>query len=519
MRKGELVLRNLNLKRTGILFAACAAVLAATNHAAASTLITGAVVHDGTGAPARNVSVRIDDDLIVAVGALRPRKGETVITGTGLVLSPGFIDAHSHHDRGDYADRSMPSVLAQGVTTIVIGQDGESAGAFADLANQFAARPAAINVGSYTGHGYLRDRVMGKDYKRTATPAEVAAMEALLTADIKAGSLGLSTGLEYDPGIYSDHGELLALTRTAASGGGRYISHMRNEDVTFDAALDELLDLGEKTGIPVQISHLKLGLVDRWGSAKAVLAKLDAARARGINVTADVYPYEYWQSTLTVLFPKRDFTDIAAARFALQHLTTPEGMLLGFYAPDPSLVGKTIAQIAAARSEEPAATYLSLIQAAEAWKIANPDKGRAEAVIGTAMAPNDVADFIAWDHSVVCSDGMIGSRHPRGAGAFAKVLRLYVREQKRLTMAQAIRKMTALTAEQLGIAGRGLIRAGYKADLVLFDPDRITDRATVETPGALAEGVEMVMVNGMIVAGKGKATGSFPGKFLRRGVQ
>jgi N-acyl-D-amino-acid deacylase len=250
-----------------------------------------------------------------------------------------------------------------------------------------------------------------------------------------------------------------------------------------------------------------------------VLAKLDAARARGIKVTADVYPYEYWQSTLTVLFPKRDFTDIAAARYALTHLTTPEGMLLGFYAPDPLLVGRTIGQIAAERHEEPAATYLSLIQASEAWKVAHPDGGRAEAVIGTAMDPRDVADFIAWPNSNVCSDGMIGSRHPRGAGAMAKVLRLYVREQKRLTLSEAVHKMTALSAEHVGITGRGLIRPGYKADLVLFDPDAVADKATVETPGALAVGVSMVMVNGVVVARDGKATGANPGQFLRRGVE
>lgn len=512
-------MRTSNSKRAATWLTVCTAAIALAYPAAASTLITGASVYDGTGAPAQNVSVRVDKDVIVAVGTLRARKGETVIDGKGLVLSPGFIDAHSHHDRGDYADRAMPPLLAQGVTSIVIGQDGESAAAFADIAAKFATRPPAINLGSYTGHGYLRDKVMGADFKRTATPSEVSAMQGLLAADIKAGSLGLSTGLEYDPGIYSDHAELLALTQTAANLGGRYISHMRNEDVTFDAALDELLDLGEKTGIPVQVSHLKLGVVDRWGTAKGVIAKLDAARARGIKVTADVYPYEYWQSTLTVLFPKRDFTDIEAARFALTHLTTPEGMLLGFYAPDPALVGKTIAQIAAARGEEPAKTYLSLIQTSEAWKLANPDKGRAEAVIGTAMDTRDVADFFAWDHSVLCSDGMIGSRHPRGAGAFAKVLRLYVREQKRLTMAQAIRKMTAQTAEQLGITGRGTIRKGYKADLVLFDPDRITDNATVEEPGALAEGVTMVMVNGVVVADKGKPTGAYPGQIIRRGIK
>ncbi|WP_298286528.1 amidohydrolase family protein [Novosphingobium sp.] len=505
--------------RRAIALLAAAASLLASAQALASTLITGAIVHDGSGAPGKPASVRIDKDRIVAVGTLRPRKGETVIPADGLVLAPGFIDAHSHHDRGDYADRSMPLLLAQGVTTIVIGQDGDSDAPTAEVARRFTARPAAINLATYTGHGFLRDKVMGENYKRPATPAEVTAMQALLAADLKAGSLGLSTGLEYDPGIYSANDELLSLTRTAAKGGGRYISHMRNEDVTFDAALDELLDLGEKTGIPVQVSHIKLGVVDRWGTAKATLAKLDAARAREIKVTADVYPYEYWQSTLTVLFPKRDYTDIETARFALTHLTTPEGMLLGFYAPDPSLVGKTIAQIAAERKEEPALTYLKLIQASEAWKAANPDGGRAEAVIGTAMDPRDVADFIAWDHSVICSDGMIGSRHPRGAGAFAKVLRLYVREQQRLTLAQAIHKMTAQTAEQLGIKGRGLIRPGYKADLVVFDPEKVADRATVEDPGASAVGMMMVMVNGQVVADQGRPTGAYSGQFLKRGVK
>jgi len=233
--------------------------------------------------------VRIEGDKIAAVGALKPRKGETVIAARGLALAPGFIDAHSHHDSDGYENRDMPTLLAQGVTTIVVGQDGSRKGPLAELAAKYAARPAAINVAAYTGHGFLREAAMGADYKRTAKPAELAKMQTLLADDIKAGSLGFSTGLEYDPGIYSDHAELLDLARTAAAGGGRYISHMRSEDVAFDAALEELLDIGEKAKLPVQISHLKLGIADRWGQAKTVLAKLDAARARGIDVTADVY--------------------------------------------------------------------------------------------------------------------------------------------------------------------------------------------------------------------------------------
>ena len=485
--------------------------------APASTLITGATVHDGSGAPARQVSVRIDKDRITAIGALRARKGETVIRAGGLVLAPGFIDSHSHHDRGDYAARAMEPLLAQGVTTIVVGQDGSSDAPFAEVAAKFSARPAAVNVASYTGHGFLRDRVLGADYKRTASPAEVQAMQALLAADLKAGSLGLSTGLEYDPGIYSARDEVLALARTAGAGGGNYMSHMRSEDVAFDDALEELLDIGAKTGVPVQISHIKLGIVDRWGEAKAVLAKLDAARMRGIKVTADVYPYEYWQSTLTVLFPKRDFTDLAASRFALTHLTTPAGMLLGFYAPDPSLVGKTIADIAALRGEEPAVTYLWLINNALAWKAAHPEATRVESVIGTAMAPADIADFIAWPHSMLCSDGGIGGLHPRGYGAFGRMVRVYVREQHRLTLAQAVHKMSGQSAAQLGLRQRGLIRPGYKADLVLFDPDRFADKATVAQPGALAVGMATVIVGGQIVYRHGKPTGAYPGQFLKRG--
>ena len=485
--------------------------------ASASTLITGASVHDGSGAPARLLAVRIDKDRIIAVGALKPRRHETVINGHGLVLAPGFIDSHSHHDRSDYADRAMTPLLAQGVTTIVVGQDGDGDAPFAETAAKFAARPAAINVASFTGHGWLRDKVMGADFKRTATPQEVQAMQALLAADMQAGSLGLSTGLEYDPGIYSSHAEVLALARTARAGGGTYMSHIRSEDVGFDAAIDEILDIGAQTGIPVQISHLKIGIVDRWGEAKQVLAKLDAARARGIKVTADVYPYEYWQSTLTVLFPKRDFTDLAASRFALTHLTTPAGMLIGFYAPEPAFIGKTIADIAAARGEEPAVTYLWLINTAQAWKAAHPEATRVESVIGTAMTPGDIADFIAWPHSNLCSDGGIGGLHPRGYGAFGRMVRVHVRETGRLGLAEAIHKMSGLAAEHLGLKTRGFIRPGMKADLVLFDPDRFADTASVQSPNALAEGMRKVIVGGRIVWQDGQPTGVTPGRFFRRG--
>ena len=489
--------------------------LAAAAPLAAATLIVNANLIDGTGAPARAAAVRIDGDRIVAVGDLAPAAGDSVVDAHGLTLAPGFFDTHSHHDLEGFKDRTAPELLAQGVTTIVVGNDGFNATPLKDFIPAFKARPASVNVASYSGHANLRVGAMG-EAKRPATAAEIARMQDLLKADMALGALGLSTGLEYEPAIYSTPAEVLALAQTAADAGGRYISHMRSEDRNFDAALDELLEIGRVTHMPVQISHFKLAMVDRWGQAPQVLAKLDRARAAGIKVTADVYPYEYWQSTLAVLLPKRDFNDRDAAKFALTHLSTPEGMLLDTYAPDPALAGKTIAQIAAARHADPYDTYLELIRTAEAYRQVHPGNLDIESVIGTSMAASDVADFLAWPQSNVCSDGIPNGRHPRNRGAFAKVLRYYVRETGRLTLPQAVNKMTALGAGHVGIVDRGVIRPGAYADLALFDPAKVADRATVEHPELLAVGMDRVWVNGQLVFADGKPTGAFPGRFLPR---
>lgn len=484
--------------------------------ALASTLIVHAQVIDGSGTPARAVSVRIDKDRIVAIGQLQPAPGETVVDAKGLTLAPGFIDAHSHHDREAEKTLDMTALTAQGVTTIVVGQDGGSTLPLKAYFGQLTRAPLAVNVASYTGHGSLRGHAMGQDYKRPATPAEIASMSAELADDLRAGSLGLSTGLEYDPGIYATPGEVIALAKTAAAGGGRYISHLRSEDVKLDAAIDEIITIGREARLPVQISHLKIGLVDRWGDAPAILAKLDAARAQGVDITADVYPYSYWQSNLSVLLPERNFEDRVAARFALTKLTTPEGLRIAVFAPDPSLVGKSIAQIAAQRHADPVETYLALTRQSEAYGAAHPEVDRVDAVIGAAMAETDIATFIAWQHSVICSDGMTHGLHPRGFGAFAKILRVYVREKHLLTLEQAVHKMSAQTAAQLGLADRGTIAPGFHADLVLFDPARIADRSDLDHPNALATGVNTVWVNGVVVFEKAAATSARPGQVVRR---
>jgi N-acyl-D-amino-acid deacylase len=472
-----------------------------------STLITNARVIDGTGSPAQSVAVRISGAKITAVGNLQPLAKETVIDAKGLVLAPGFIDSHSHHDRGIFEHRDTPEVVSQGITTIVVGQDGGSELPLGDFFGKLKATPASVNVASYVGHNSLRDKVMGEDSKRVASAAEVQKMVQLLQRDLGAGALGLSTGLEYEPSSYSAADEVIALAKTSASVGGRYISHMRSEDVRLDAAIDELVNIGAQTCMPVQISHFKLAIRNRWGDAPEVLKKLDAARARGIDVTADVYPYEYWQSTLRVLFPERNFKDRKYAEFVLKEVAAPEDLIMSAFEPEPSYVGKHIGEIAALRKTDPATTLMSMIAEAD---------GKQEMVIGKSMSEPDIAALIAWKHTNISSDGGLGDLHPRGAGAFPRVLRQQVREKKTITLQQAIHKMSGLTAEHMGIKDRGTIRVGAAADLVLLNPDTVADRATLEDPSQLSVGIEQVWVNGQTVWRGGKTTTAYPGTLIKR---
>jgi N-acyl-D-amino-acid deacylase len=484
---------------------ACQAALASSD----TTLIVNARIADGTGAPAFEGAVRIKGDHIVAVGDLKSAAGETVVDAGGLTLAPGFIDTHSHHDSGLFEDRAALPVVSQGVTTIVVGNDGSMSYPVRELFERQAKTPAAINVATYVGHGDLRNAVMGKDYKRHATPVEVARMKAMVTEGMEAGALGLATGLEYDPGINSDTGEVIELAKEAARFGGRYISHVRSEDRWFWAAIDEIVRVGREAKIPVQVSHMKLAMVDWWGQSRRLLDILDEARADGVEITADVYPYEYWHSTLTVMFPDRDYTNRATAEFILKSIAPADGLLIAEYSLEPSLVGKTIAEIAGSKGMDEPATLMELTARSQV-------DGASERVIGTSMRADDVAAIIAWPHSNICSDGRLVGLHPRNTGTFTKVLRAYVREQKLLGFEEAIRKMTSLGAAHVGIVDRGTIRAGAYADLVLLDPATVADRSTTTDPTALSVGIRTVWVNGEVVYRDGQSTGATPGKGLKR---
>ena len=469
-------------------------------------LIRNATIIDGTGAPRRAGAVRLVGNRITEVGILQPSIGETVIDAQGLALAPGFIDTHSHHDGGLFGRRDALAMVSQGVTTIVVGQDGGGI----NLAALFArvdTQPPAVNVASYAGHGAIRRAVLGTDFKRVATPSEVERMKALLKTEMDAGALGLSSGLEYDPGIYSATDELLALAKTAADAGGRYISHIRSEDRFFWSAIDEIISIGRVNHMPVQVSHIKLGMMDLWGQTDSLIHVLDRARGAGVQITADIYPYTYWQSNFGVFYPKRNFADSAETAFILAHLSPPDGIIFNTFSRHPEYQRKTLAEVAVLRGVTPTRAMLDLL--------AEPG-GPSVGVVARGMADADVFKLAAWPWANICSDGVSTGVHPRGFGSFARVAGLFTREKGLFSLEEAVRKMTSLAAANVGLQGRGLIQPGMAADLVLFDPATIADRATFEAPQATAVGVRYVWVNGEVVFEGGAPTSRYPGQALRR---
>ncbi len=503
---------------TGILLGAIAC--ATPNGRDESFVVANATIIDGTGGARTTGSVRVRGDRIVDVGTVTPARGERVVDAGRMVLAPGFIDTHSHATGDLREDTTALGAVSQGITTIVGGQDGGSRLPLAEYLAELERQPAPLNIASYVGHNSVRRQVMGDDFRRKATPAEIDSMKVLVRAGMTAGALGLSTGLEYDPGIYSDPDEVLELAREAAAAGGRYISHIRSEDRYFWPAIDEIIRIGREAKLPVQISHVKLAMKSLWGGADSLVTVLDAARAGGVDITADIYPYLYWQSTLTVLFPKRDFTNRASAEFALTETSTPGGLLLTAYAAEPRWAGRTVADVARERGVDSVTALIDLIQGAlDLEKRLTPDSLATidvESVIGTSMIEEDVERLMRWPHTNFCTDGALTGNHPRGFGSYPRIFGLYVRDRSVLTLEDAVKKATSLAAAHMGLRERGTIAPGMYADLVLFDPATIVDRATPQQPREASTGVHRVWVNGVEVFGDGRATGAKAGKVLRR---
>jgi N-acyl-D-amino-acid deacylase len=460
--------------------------------------------------------IGVRGDTIAAIAASGELEGGTnsIVDAKGLVLAPGFIDTHSHHGSGLRTSPPSVATISQGITTIIVGQDGGSQWPLKKYFQSLIDSPVVINVGSYSGHNTLRDHVLGNDFKRKSTQAEIDSMISMLKKDMEVGAFGLSTGLEYDPGIYSAKDEVSQLSKVLVQYHGRYISHMRSEDRYFWDALQEIIALGKDYKIPVQISHFKLAMRGLWGKADTTLQILESARKEGIEITADLYPYTYWSSTIRVLFPERNFKDEKEAAFILKEVTSPEGIIFSNYEPNPEYNGKSLAEVAKQEKKNPEKMLIELIR-----RLDECDKKGEEcsgSIVATSMDENDVKKLMQWKHTNICSDGSSSGRHPRGFGAFTRVLGHYVREEKTLSLDEAIFKMTALAADQIGIEKRGRIKVGYYADLVLFDPQTVKDQATIAEPQRISTGIEHVWVNGVEVFANGKATGKVGGKLIRR---
>lgn len=518
----------------------------------ADLLIAGASVVDGTGAPARVASVRISGDRIQAVLERDEPEPEGLprIDGAGRVLAPGFVDAHSHSDLSPFVEPAMESMLRQGVTTLVVGNCGTSpfpvegapeaaalTGATAEeigcdwasfgayLERVDACRPA-LNVAALVGHGALRRAAMGEDQRRAPTETELEAMRSRLRTALDEGAFGMSTGLIYAPGLHATTAELAAVAGALGEAGGVYASHIRGESETVFDAVTEAIEIGRRAGVPAHVSHLKVEGSAMWGRSGQLLEVIDRERSQGADVSADQYPYTAWETSLSSSLPSwvtpselpdasSDPTRRGALLEALEERESWERVAVGAHVSAPDLTGRTIVEIAADRGLGPAETVVELL-------LADPNTG----MVGHGMHEDDVRRilarpdvFVGTDGLAVTPQGPLGEYavHPRYYGTFPRILGRYVRDEGLLTLEAAVRKMTALPAERFGLSRRGRIEPGAFADLVLFDPALVADRATYERPHAYAEGVELVLVNGR-VAWDGSG-GERAGRALRPGTR
>ncbi|MBB6049927.1 N-acyl-D-amino-acid deacylase family protein [Armatimonas rosea] len=464
-----------------------------------SYLIRGGLVADGTGGKLRRADVLVEGDSIKAVG--EGLRADSVVEASGKVVSPGFIDTHSHADGGLLTNLDAETQLRQGITTAIVGQDGGHNFPLGEWFERLRQTPPALNIASFIGHGTVRGKVMGDDYKRAATASEIRKMRALVAQEVRAGGLGLSSGLEYDPGIYAKTDEVTALAELA----GFYISHVRDEEEGALESFDELIQIATDAHVPAQISHIKLGSSPVWGKTHEVFARMDMAKRRGVSITADVYPYTYWQSSIIVLLTTREWDKRELWEKALAEVGGAKNILITGYAPQPAFIGKTLAQVAAEQKKDPVTLTMELVKAANG----------AVGVVVTAMQERDLHAFLRHPEIMFCTDGGLRGSHPRGAGSYPRILGKYVREERVLSLEEAIRKASALPASRFGFTDRGVIAPGKKADLVLFDPKTIHDTATTKDPQAKPVGLTDVLVNGVPVLRNSQLTGSHPGRVLK----
>ena len=468
-----------------------------------AVVVKNALVIDGSGQKAFRADVGFKAGKIVKIGSIIPKTDDEIIDASGKILAPGFIDIHNHSESGLLREGAAANQVSQGITTIAVGPDGGSPFPIADYFAKLEGR-IAPNVLSFIGHATVREKVLGKDYRRRATDEEIKEMTMLVEQAMKEGAFGLSSGLEYDVGFSASTEELIEFAKVAARFNGIYMTHMRDEEEGLLDAIREAIRIGREAKLPLQISHIKAGNRNVWGKSAEAVALIEAERRKGFDVTADAYPYTAWASTITVLVPSRRHEDRSEIEKGLQNVGGADKVLVTNCAAHRDYEGKTLEEIAKSQGVSPVDVYIQIVKDGGAGVVCN------------SMNEADVKTFYMQPWVMVASDGGIGSRHPRGTGTFTRVLARLVREQSWLNLEEAVRKMSSFPAKRLGLKDRGLIKKGMKADLVLFDKDRVIDRATFAEPQNLSEGIEIVWVNGQRVWENGKMTGNLPGSILRR---
>lgn len=495
-------------------------------------IIRGGRVIDGSGNPWMRADVAIRGERIIKIGTLDAASAARTIVASGLVVCPGFIDPHTHAIRGIFDVPTAESALLQGVTTLTEGNDGSSPFPIKENLERIKTTRISPNWALFVGQGTVRQRVIGL-VNRDATPDEIEKMKQMVAQAMEDGALGLSTGLFYVPGAFTKTEEVIELSKVAARYGGIYITHMRDEADGLLDSVRETIRIGEEARIPVQITHHKAAGKAAWGKSEQSLKLVDEARARGVDVTIDQYPYTASQTSINALMPQ--WAQEGGRQAILKRLSDPQirprikdaiihnintnrgggdpkNVFIGECRWDPSLAGKNLAQITKERGMEPTPE-----NAAEVT-MQIVEKGGARAIYH-AMDEADVERIMKHPATAIGSDGPLsvfgqGVPHPRQYGTFARVLGVYVREKKLVSLEEAVRKMSSATAQRLGIRDRGLLREGFYADVAVFDPDRVKDMATFEKPHQYAVGVQFVLVNGKIVVDKGKHTGERPGKVI-----
>ena len=517
---------------------------------------------DGTGSPWYAADIGIRAGKIAAMGHLEGAAARRSIDAHGMVVAPGFIDMLGQSELTILVDPRLPSKIFQGITTEITGEGGSIAPlndaivkadrvtyehygvkpTWRTLGEYFARlrkQGMGINLATYAGATQIRRAVLG-DEDRAPNAAELERMKALVREEMRDGAMGVSTSLQYAPAPYAKTEELIALATEAAKAGGIYASHIRDEGNGIAGALDEAFRIGREANIPVEIWHLKAAGKSNWGRMPQIVAKIEAARKAGIDVAANTYAYTAWFNSFSAVIPPwahdggdrklierlKDPAMRARIRRAMetpggdwnnewQEVPGPEAILL-CAVQNPKLVplqGKTIAEIAKLWNKDPIDTVFDILIEDEAFT----------EVAMFAMAEPDVTLALQQPWVSICNDsqgtspeGLLGKEHPhpRAYGTFPHILRKYVREEKKLTLEDAIRKFSALAAERMRIADRGVLKAGMWADLVVFDPETVRDLATFEQPNQLSEGMRFVLVNGVAVIEEGKMTGKLPGRVI-----